>query len=93
VANVTVLNCVLHRFINPNAESQRYQRENLAGIITEGAIFGMVLFSQPNVWRFGWDVRSVARRGLVVWPGIGEVVVTGDREDLRVLCEPVSEEI
>lgn len=87
-SNVTLLNCVLHPFINADAESQRYQRENLASIIGEGALFGMVIFSQPNVWLFGWDANrnpsGVPRRGMgfVVWPGIGVVVVRGGRENV-----------
>jgi hypothetical protein len=93
MANVTLLKGVLHPFINPDAESQRHQRENLASIVAEGAIFGMVIFSQPNAWRFSWDVANMSGTGVVVWPGIGEVVFRGGRESLRMLCGAVVEQV
>lgn len=41
------------------------------------------------------EFQRVARKGVgfVVWPGIGEVVVRGGGENVRVLCEPVIEEV
>jgi hypothetical protein len=60
---VEVLNGILQPFIKPGTEAQLAQSDNLASIILEGAHFGILLFSQPTIWIFGWDKKISSQAG------------------------------
>ncbi|CZR58701.1 uncharacterized protein PAC_08593 [Phialocephala subalpina] len=95
--NVTRLNSILQWFIRPGAESRRQQKENLSSIILEGANLGILLFSQPMEYTFGWSASRRSEIGgrskLVVFPSITEIRERGGRSSVRAVVEAVDEDI
>lgn len=61
------LNEVLHPLLGEDRDEQ--QSRDLKRIISEGAIFGYILFTQPSEWSFDWT-HSTASRGIVVFPAL-----------------------
>ncbi|RDW63373.1 hypothetical protein BP6252_10918 [Coleophoma cylindrospora] len=53
--DVALINSALQPFLKPGEVAQREQKANLGAIILEGAKIGLLLFSQPTIWRFGWS--------------------------------------
>jgi hypothetical protein len=98
IRNVQLLHNILQPFINSGTENQRAQSDNLASIILEGAHFGVLLFSQPSVWVFGWEVKSSTggkgqNKDLVVFPSISEVILRSGREHLKVVVDAIKEKV
>ena len=94
--NVALIYSILKPFINPGVESQRSQENNLSAIIFEGAQLGLLLFSQPSVWTFGWKVPvredtngGRAGRLLVIFPALGEQIERHGKPRLREVSAPV----
>ncbi|KAH8761769.1 hypothetical protein BGZ57DRAFT_992822, partial [Hyaloscypha finlandica] len=89
IRNLELLNGILRPFIKSGKEAQLAQSENLASIIFEGAHFGYLLFSQPAIWVFRWDRKNLSQGGskkfLVVFPGIGKLIVRDGSDRSRVL--------
>ena len=79
-------------------ENQQAQSDNLGSIILEGAHFGVVLFSQPSVWVFGWETKrsttaQAGQRSLVLFPSVSEVIIKSGKQSLRTVVDAVKEEI
>jgi hypothetical protein len=93
--NLKRLNGLLQPFIKSGTDAQLAQSDNLASIILEGAHFGILLFSQPALWIFGWDAKTSnkgsANKTLVVFPSIGRVIRRDRRDNLRVVVDAVLE--
>jgi len=92
--NLAVINNILKPFITVNPDNQRSQERNLSAILFEGAQLGLLLFSQPSIWVWGWKVSSgegggVRRRAFVVFPSLGERVERHGRERVREVVVPV----
>jgi hypothetical protein len=109
VRNVKLLNDILQPFIKSGTEAHLAQSDNLAYIILEGAHFGLLLFSQPALWIFGWNEKNLNRGGksdrrsgtrnasanklLVVFPSIAKVIARDGNEHSRVVVETVLEPV
>lgn len=107
--NVKLLNGILQPFIKSGTEAQVAQSDNLASIVLEAAHFGLLLFSQPVLWIFGWDGKVLNQSGrddrrsgagngsankmLVVFPSVGKVIKKDGSENLRVVVDAVLERV
>jgi len=92
--NLAVINKILKPFIDLNPDNQRSQERNLSAILFEGAQLGLLLFSQPSIWVWGWKIGSgegggVRRRTFVVFPSLGERVERHGRDRVREVVVPV----
>jgi len=82
--NIQELAAVLHETLHPllGEDRDEQQLRDLKQIISQGAIFGYILFTQPSEWSFGWT-RSTHSQ-FVVFPAL---LKTTD-ENARVLPAP-----
>jgi hypothetical protein len=93
--NITLINGVLLPFIKADVASSRYQEKNLGAIILEGAQLGLLLFSQPSVWVWGWKAPQDGASGVkggrpfVIFPSLAERVEQSGRQRLREVSPPV----
>lgn len=92
---MALINGVLKPFINPSAESQRSQENNLNAIIFEAAQLHLLLFSQPSIWQIGWNISGVhgGKNVFVVFPSLAEQVERHGRQRLREVSAPVVVEL
>jgi hypothetical protein len=106
---VELLNGILQPFTKSVTEAQLTQSDNLASIILEGAHFGILLFSQPSLWIFGWEGKNLNQGGksgrrfgavdgsanklLVVFPSIGKVITRDGNDHLRVVVDAMLERV
>jgi hypothetical protein len=99
--NVERINEVLQLFIKPDPEVQRYQKENLGAIAFKVAELGLILFSQPSTWLFGWTPShgsteknaGASRLVLVLFPALSEVVERGPKTQTRPVVDWVAVEV
>jgi len=91
-SNVALINGILEPFIIPGVDAQLAQQRNLSAIIFRGAQLGLLLFSQPSVWVFGWKepvtTESGTRRTIVVFPSLAEVKERNGKQRLREIAAP-----
>jgi hypothetical protein len=100
--NVERINEVLQPFIKPDPEVQRYQKENLGAIAFKVAELGLILFSQPSTWVFGWTAPShgsIEKKGgagravLVVFPALSELMERGGKNQARTVVDRLAVEV
>lgn len=67
---LATLDSVLSTYADGSRDNQK-RLLNLEEIIKRAARFGFLLFSQPSLWKFGWD--RPAGGGFVVFPGFQQI--------------------
>jgi hypothetical protein len=61
--NAELLHSIIQPYIKSGTEAHIAQSDNLTSIILEGAHFGLLLFSQPTIWIFGWEKDNANQGG------------------------------
>jgi len=84
---------ILTPFLKSIPDSQRFQEQNLAGIVFKVAQLALILFSQPSNWRFGWTLPGSSEIGEKQRPVVSSTqAAQGERpKEALVVCPSLSE--
>jgi len=91
--NVSSINTILSPFLKSIPDSQRFQEQNLAGIVFKVAQLALILFSQPSNWKFSWTLPGSGGLGEKQRPIVSSTHVgQGERsKETLVVCPSLGE--